>query len=332
MPIATSSLERLTFLPSFIPFPACEPSFLPQRPPKLKCPLAFLGILGLPCPQEGAPVCPVAFGASSAHPLRSPLTGGFCAPKGPLQASTHWRSWGPARSVPSARDPSNLARQGRGRRVRVRGPLPDSEVDHAQAEKEVAKAAPRFGVHSPRWPPGLCCSSGPAPAGAITIARFPWKARTGVWGSPGSNVTRGSTLRSHAEGGNAERRGERGRAARKGAGRCKCVKARGASGASGAARPRSSPVRPPPQPPPRAPRPHALPRRPLPALGCGAVGKATTRRRPPVSRVSRAKGSRCGRLEDSGMRWEHPLASTPLKEFLCQVQGMLASGFPFWGV
>lgn len=33
-------------------------------------------------------------------------------------------------------------------------PLPDPEVDHAQAEKEVAQAAPRFPVHSPRWPPG----------------------------------------------------------------------------------------------------------------------------------------------------------------------------------
>lgn len=213
----------------------------------------------------------MTFGASSEHPLRIPLTGGFCAPKGPLEASAHWRSWGPARSVPSAREPSNLTWQGRGRRVRVRGPLPDPEVDHAQAEKEVAKAAPRFGVHSPRWPPGLCCSSEPAPAGAITIARSPWKARTGVWGSPGSNVTRGSTLGSHAEGGSAERRGERGRAARKGAGRCKCVKARGAFGASGAARPRSSPVRPPPRAP--APRPEAPCAPSAPSPGSGGAGQ-----------------------------------------------------------
>lgn len=32
--------------------------------------------------------------------------------------------------------------------------LPDPEVNHAQAEKEVAQAAPRFPIHSPCWSPG----------------------------------------------------------------------------------------------------------------------------------------------------------------------------------
>lgn len=41
-------------------------------------------------------------------------------------------------------------------------PLPDPEVDHAQAEKEVTQAAPRFPVHSPPWSPGPSCAD---PAG-----------------------------------------------------------------------------------------------------------------------------------------------------------------------
>lgn len=86
-------------------------------------------------------------------PLRCPPAEGLCVPTAPSPCPPSLTE-GPQKLVADGgrgrHDPSpghaNLAR------TQFRDcerSLPDPEVDHAQAEKEVAQAAPRFPVHSP---------------------------------------------------------------------------------------------------------------------------------------------------------------------------------------
>lgn len=90
---------------------------------------------------------PLPESAELCAPLSCPLPGSLCALRAPApptaSSELSWAARLPSRAQPTL--PLPHARKERARR------LPDSEVDYAQAEKEVAQAAPRFPGHSPRW-------------------------------------------------------------------------------------------------------------------------------------------------------------------------------------
>lgn len=96
---------------------------------------------------------------SSGGPDLCPVSRAVRAPRAPACGGVFVRppslSEGPKKLVACGRPPPRATPTLPGHACRgCERPLPDPEVDHAQAEKEVAQAAPRFPVHSPRWPPG----------------------------------------------------------------------------------------------------------------------------------------------------------------------------------
>lgn len=123
---------------------------LVRSPPGCTVVLVVSGSEGYPTPTSlgGPDFCPISRAVSAP---REPA----CGRGGGVFVRPPRLSEGPKKLVASGRSPPRARPTLPGHACRgCERPLPDPEVDHAQAEKEVAQAAPRFPVHSPRWPPG----------------------------------------------------------------------------------------------------------------------------------------------------------------------------------